>query len=335
MEPSTRRVVVIGLGGTIAMASADTGGVVPSLSPQQLLAAVPGLDGAGVDLAVDDLRQLPGASLGFDDLLAVSAAVGRHLDEGAAGVVVTQGTDTIEETAWFLDLLHGRDEPVVVTGAMRNPTLAGADGPANLLAAVQVVATDEVRGQGCLVVFADEIHAARRVRKTHSTSIGTFRSPTGGPLGYVVAGRAHLLNRLDRRVVLPARPGDARPCVPLLTMTVGDDGTVLDACADAADGLVVAGFGVGHVPEWLADRLTGLAERIPVVLASRTGAGPALPSGYGFVGSETHLLAGGLTSAGFLDAYKARVLLWLLLATATPGPDLRRTFGIAGGYLHP
>jgi L-asparaginase len=341
MEGTPRRVVVIGLGGTIAMAGEAAGanrvgGVVPSLSPGQLVAAVPGLDRAGIELAVEDLRQLPGASLGFDDLLVVSAAVERHLDDGAAGVVVIQGTDTIEESAWFLDLLHGRDQSVVVTGAMRNPTLAGADGPANLLAAIQVAASDEVRGQGCLVVFADEIHAARRVRKTHSSSIGTFRSPTGGPLGYVVAGRPHLLNHLDGRVVLPTRPVPAeRPRVPLLTVSLGDDGALLDATADIADGLVVAGFGVGHVPEWMADRLTTLAERLPVVLASRTGAGPVLPSGYGFVGSETHLLDGGLISAGFLDPYKARILLWLLLATHATPTDLRRTLATAGGYARP
>jgi L-asparaginase len=413
MEDTPRRVVVIGLGGTIAMgpaaveASAEvdgarSAGVVPLLSADQLVAAVPGLDAAGVEVVVDDLRSLPGASLGFDDLRAVAAAVERHLGAGAAGVVVTQGTDTIEESAWFLDLLHGRDEPVVVTGAMRNPTLAGADGPANLLAAVRVAAGDAARGQGCVVVFADEIHAARRVRKTHSSSIGTFRSPDGGPLGYVAAGRPHLVNRLPDRVVLPM-PDGPWPRVPLVAMTLGDDGTLLDAIAAAssaaassaaassaaagtspassaaagtspassaaagsaaagpstagsgtagsgaagsgADGLVVAGFGVGHVPAHLADRLTELAARIPVVLASRTGAGPALPSGYGFTGSETHLLAGGLISAGFLDPYKARILLTLLLASRsvfdppegsvgskTEQLRIRRTFATAGGY---
>jgi L-asparaginase len=185
---------------------------------------------------------------------------------------------------------------------------------------------------GCLVVFADEIHAARRVRKTHSSSIGTFRSPDGGPLGYVVAGRPYLVNRLTGRVVVPSPSATGPwPRVPLLTATLGDGGSLLDACAEAgaADGLVVAGFGVGHVPAWMADRLTALAERIPVVLASRTGAGPALPSGYGFVGSETHLLDGGLIPAGFLDPYKARILLWLLLATDTPPATLRRTLTAA------
>src|SRR5687767_1997084 len=161
------------------MAAGDSGAA-PSLSAEQLVAAVPGLTGSGVDLDVVSFRGLPGASLGFDDLTALAAAIRDH---EADGFVVTQGTDTIEESAYLLDLLHTGDEPVVVTGAMRNPSLAGADGPANVLAAIRTAADPAARGLGCLVVFADEIHAACRVRKTHAMSPGTFRSPNGGPLG--------------------------------------------------------------------------------------------------------------------------------------------------------
>jgi L-asparaginase len=162
-------------------------------------------------------------------------------------VVITQGADTIEETAYLLDLTHDRPEPIVVTGAMRNPTLAGADGPANLLAAVQTAASPDTRGLGTLVVFADEIHAAARVRKTHTTSGHTFVSANSGPLGYLVEGQPRILNTPASRTLVPAS-AEARPIeVGLVTITLGDTGTVLRAAADHCDGLVVAGFGVGHV----------------------------------------------------------------------------------------
>lgn len=333
-----RRVVVLGLGGTIAMASTQTGGVAPALSAHQLVMAVPGLGAMDVAIEVIDFRQLPGASLTVDDIVALAATVRGHLDDGAHGAVITQGTDTIEETAYLLDLLHTHPAPIVVTGAMRNPTLAGADGPANVLAAIQVAADPSVCGQGTLVVMADEIHAARRVQKTHSTSGATFQSPTGGPLGYLVEGQPRLFNRLDHRHAVPLPPTTplARTC--LLTITMGDDGFLLDRVAanlDGVDGLVIAAFGVGHVPSRLVPRLEDLAARIPVVLASRTGAGPVLASTYGFSGSEKDLLDRGLISAGFLHPVKARILLQLVLSAHANRTEIQAAFSAAGGSAQP
>src|SRR3954471_18176003 len=168
MQASTHRTVsVLSLGGTIAMTNAGpdaaTAGVVPTLDAAALLAALPGLTGLDCKITSKSIRTLPGASLTFDDLSELVSVVRHELDSGADGVVITQGTDTIEETAYFLDLTVNRAAPVVVTGAMRNPTMAGADGPANLLAAVQTAAGEQLRGVGCVVVMGDEIHAARHV----------------------------------------------------------------------------------------------------------------------------------------------------------------------------
>src|SRR5690606_25563238 len=161
---SKTRITVLALGGTIAMTQSDQGGVVPTLTGEALVAAVPGLaDVAEIDAS--SFRQLPGAHLQYEDLEALAKAIQMACASGSQGVVVTQGTDTIEETAFALDCLLQLDAPVVVTGAMRNPTVPGADGPANLLAAVQVAASHEARGLGCLVAMNDEIHAARFVRK--------------------------------------------------------------------------------------------------------------------------------------------------------------------------
>lgn len=331
----TRRVLVISLGGTISMTAAPDGGVVPALSADQLLASVPGLADFGIAVETLDFRRLPGASLSFDDLTAVTAVIRDRLADGIDGVVVVQGTDTIEETAYLLDLSHTGPEPVVVTGAMRNPTMAGADGPANLLAAVQTAASVTARSLGCLVVLADEIHAARRVRKTHATAGAAFQSPNGGPLGYLVEGQARLLGGLTYRTVVPV-PASGWVCrVALLAVALADDGVLLDGLARRVDGAVVAAFGAGHVPQQLVAPLETLASRVPVVLASRAGAGPVLSHTYGFSGSEQDLLGRGLVRAGFLDPYKARVLLHAVLAAGADRAMVAAAFGVAGGYADP
>ncbi|MFI7510543.1 asparaginase [Micromonospora aurantiaca] len=329
------KVVVFGLGGTIAMTSGTGDGVSPTLSAHDLVDAVPGLTPTGIGIKVVDFRRRPGASLTFADIAALAAAATRELAAGATGIVVTQGTDTIEETAYLLDLLHHRPEPLVVTGAMRNPTLAGADGPANLLAAIQTAASPAARDQGCLVVLADEIHAARRVAKTHSTNGATFRSPDTGPIGYVLEGAVHLLTRLPYRLTIPTPDQAERPRVGLYTVSLDDTPTLLDAVGEHCDGLVIAGFGVGHVPEPLVAPLTTLAARIPVILASRTPAGPTLTRTYGFPGSERDLLTRGLIPAGWLHPYKARILLHALLAAQTKPQDIATAFSVAGNRAEP
>ncbi|MEU2258151.1 asparaginase [Nocardia xishanensis] len=325
---SARRVTVFALGGTIAMTTTAEGGVAPALSAEQLLAAVPGLAETGIAVDMVDFRQLPGASLRLSDIAALAEAISAAND--VDGFVVTQGTDTIEETAYLLDLLHTAPTPIVVTGAMRNPTLAGADGPANLLAAIRTAADPDARDQGCLVVLNDEIHAARRVRKTHTTSTATFASPTGGPLGHLTEGRPRLLNTLTHRITVPAPPRDGLR-VPVYTTVLGDEPDILTALAASVDGLVLAGFGVGHVPDRLATILADLADTIPVVLTSRTGAGPVLRSTYGFPGSERDLIARGLIPAGTLDTLKARILLTTLITIGADPATTATAFAVAGG----
>ena len=332
-NPVPRTISVFSLGGTIAMtSSADpSAGAVTTLDAAALLAAVPGLSELDLKITAKSFRGLPGASLSFGDLSQLVAAVRDELDAGADGVVITQGTDTIEETAYFLDLTVDRAGPVVVTGAMRNPTMAGADGPGNLLAAVQAAASTHLTGVGCVVVMADEIHAAKHVHKMNSTSLGAFASPDTGPIGRVVEGGPHLLARPTPAPAYPVPTRGVR--IGLITACLGDDAELLHRLHSGFDGLVIAGFGVGHVPAAFVDPLTELASRMPVVLASRTGSGPVLRSTYGFSGSERDLQNRGLINSGFLGPFKARVLLHVLVAADTDHHKIVTAFDVASGQV--
>jgi len=320
-------VSVISLGGTITMVKPGSGqGVVPTLDAQALLATVPELATVGARIAAHSFRSLPGAGVGFGDLTELVALIESEISRGAHGIVVIQGTDTIEETSFFLDVAVRSEVPIVVTGAMRNPTMAGADGPANLLAAVCTAASEDARGLGSVVVLFDEIHAARFVRKTHSTSTGAFSSPNAGPIGRVVEGRASILVRPKRGPFVAPTAKTPHVRVAVVHVSLGDDGEQVRRLGDHFDGIVVAGFGAGHVPAAMVQALTEQAARIPVVLTSRCTGGPVLHHTYGFPGSEQDLLNRGLIGAEYLDPFKARILLQLLLGAGKSQREILSVF---------
>ncbi len=323
------RVTVFSLGGTIASTTGGrsaAGGVTPRLGALDLIEAVPQIQEVAEVEAVA-FRQSASGDITLADLVALAAEITRRLKDGADGIVVTQGTDTIEETSFALDLLVSSDRPVVVTGAMRNPTLAGPDGPANLVAAVQVAIAPAASGLGTVVVFNDEIHAARFVRKTHTSSPATFRSVTVGPLGWIVEGRPRIAFRMPALGHVPSVVDAEVPAVALLTAVLGDDSRLISqVAASGYSGLVLEAFGGGHVPGRVVPALEELASHLPVVLASRTGGGEILRHTYAFPGSEQDLLSRGLIPAGFLDGRKARILLSLLLASGRDMNGVRTAF---------
>lgn len=326
-------VVLYTLGGTIAMAGHESapggaGSVVARLGGEELAGAVPGLAESGVVLRIADVDRIPSADLTFAQLVELVTMAGDAVRDGAAGAVVTQGTDTLEESAYLADLLWPHEAPLVFTGAMRNPTLAGPDGPANLLAAVRAAADPQARGLGVLVAFNDELHAARYVRKAHATSTATFVSPDAGPVGRFEEDRLRLLAVPPHRAALPLPSADALAAVRvgLHTTVLDEQDDELDGVAERYQGLVVAGFGVGHVTSRLVPALTELAAHMPVVLCSRAGAGPVLRHTYGAIGSETDLQRRGLINGGLLHPYKARVLLRLLLASGAGREQIAAAF---------
>lgn len=316
IAPTRVKVVVLALGGTIAssLASPEARGITPSLGVANLLASIPALEKVA-EIEGVDFRRMPSGDLTFADLVELADTINDALLAGAHGAVVIQGTDTIEETAFALDLLVRTAGRVVVTGAMRSPHEVGHDGPANVLSAVRVAASPRGDQGGTVVVMNDEIHAARFVRKTHSTSPATFRSPSAGPLGWCVEGRVRWTSSV-RPLADIGRPDAARlAAVAILRLALGDDARLIESLhrLDFA-GAVIEGFGAGHVPARVVDALETLARSMPVVLSSRTGAGEVLSATYGYPGAEIDLLERGLVSSGALDALKARVALTLALS---------------------
>ncbi|MFJ5990764.1 asparaginase [Lentzea sp. NPDC092896] len=308
------QVAVASLGGTITMTG--SGAVSPTLGAKDLV--------QGLEVGeIATLATIPGASLTFTTLLDAFDWADKQVSQGAQGVVIIQGTDTLEETAYFFDCLWPHEEPIVVTGAMRHPGLPGADGPANLAAAVSVAAAQNSRGRGALLVLNDEIHAARWVRKTHSSLMNAFTS-FPGPLGLVVEGAPQYFHPAHRLAALP-RPLEA-PAVPLIEATVDDDGSVLDWLN--VKGAVVAAAGVGHVSAGMAEAIS--RAQFPVVVATRTGAGTTFRDTYGFTGSESDLIRRGVVMAGWLCPRKARVLLRLVLGSQSPIEDV---FAARGGVF--
>lgn len=319
-------IVFVATGGTIASIPDDgAAGAVPTLTAEDLVASVPGLsDHAEIECV--QLSQKPSVELGFADLVDLIALCRASVDAGAVGLIVAQGTDTIEETSYALDLLWDRPEPIVVTGAMRNPSLAGSDGPANLLAATQVAVSRAARDRGVLVVLHDEIHAARDVVKTHTSSTAAFRSWRTGPVGLVQEGEPHFHEAPARQTGLGAAPG-AIPPVALVRATLDDGLPYLATLAEwGYRGVVIEAFGGGHLRSELVPVIRELTQRIPVILASRTGAGAVLTHTYAFPGSEMELLHAGAIPAGSLHSLKARILLALLLATGADKATIRSEF---------
>lgn len=322
------RIALGSLGGTIAMTPAAGGGAAPSLEAAGLLAAVPGL-GATVDVVAKAIANVGSPSITFAHLLDALAFAQDSVDSGATGVVLTHGTDTLEESAFFLDLLWDRSAPLVLTGAMRAAAEPGADGPANIMTAVRAATCTELRGCGVLVGLDDEIHLARTVTKAHASATSAFTSPDWGPIARVFEGAVHVMAKpvaTPTSLPTPTAMGSLR--VPVMEMGLDAEGDSIRALtASGIDGLVLAGAGLGHLSVPMADAAQEAVQAgLPVVIATRQGAGSVGQKTYNYPGSEMDLLDRGLIGAGYLPPRKARVLLMTLLGLGLDGPAIREEF---------
>jgi L-asparaginase len=337
---SKPRIHILALGGTIATRPDPSGVMQMGAGADDLVKAVP-LLGTLADIEAETVSRVGSHSLSFDQIHALAAKISASK---ADGVIVTQGTDTLEETAFLLDLLLERDVPVIVTAAMRNPSLTSADGPGNLLAAVRVACDAWVRAHarslGVIAVMLDEVYAAADVLKVHPTRLNAFASPQTGPLAALVEDRVVPLGLPVRDAIEATRRmlgtvgGTAQP-VALLWMGLDEPGRLIDAMLGAADhlgyrGAVVGAMGGGHIPERLADVATRLASAMPTVVSPRAGGGPMLRQTYGGPTSEIGLRKAGLIWGGRLHPLKARVLLETCLRAGLPRAAIAGLFDAWG-----
>lgn len=327
-------IVAIGaLGGTIAMTpAAPNAPVRPGLDAHALVAAVPGLADL-VELQVENICNIPSPSLTVTEVLQALDFARRAVASGAKGVVLTHGTDNLEETAYLLDLLWDDDAPIVVTGAMRSAMMPGADGPANLIAAAITASSPRARGLGVLTCLNDSVHLAARVTKSSSMAMETFDSPGCGPVGRLVEGAFRLLwsPAAARPAALPV-PTEGPINVALLETAFGEDGRLISVAHQAGyAGIVVAGSGVGHMSVPAADAVSAaIADGVTVVVGSRTASGGTATATYGYAGSEADLIERGAIMAGDLSPRKARLLLHVLLKNESGNDAVRTAFALRG-----
>lgn len=305
------RVAAIFTGGTISMRVDETlGGNVPALDGAAILAATPGLASIA-DVDVVDLGRTPASHFTFIQLFQIGAAIrAAQADPAIDGVVVVQGTDVLEETAFFWDLILDGAKPVVVTGAMRAASDPRYDGPANLRDAVTAAAAADFRGQGVVTCLAGTVHAADDVTKTHASAFDTFQSLNDGPLATVRDGAIAVLRRRSLRRQVAATTAAER--VRLVVAAVAMDGAVIDALgAIGVDGLVVEATGSGNTAPGLLEAARRVMDSgAPVVLATRCPAGAA-GTGYAFAGGGATWVRAGALLPGHLTGLKARVALAL------------------------
>ena len=289
------------------------GGNVPSHGGEALVALAPGIERIA-PLVIEDWARLPACHMDQRRLWALRERVRAVAAAGeAAGVVITHGTDILEETAYLLDRTLAPEVPIALTGAMRTSSETAWDGPGNLRDAVSVAASAESAGRGTVVVFNGEIFAGRTAAKVHATDVGAFAAPHAGAVGRVADGRVSYCGPAASPAA-PVTPADLEARVALVSAVVGDDGRMLDLARQEHDGVVLEAFGSGNVPPGIVPAIgRWLAEGKPVVLASRCPLGEVTPS-YAFEGGGARLVAMGVIPAGPRTPGQARMELTITLS---------------------
>lgn len=321
-----KKVAIVFNGGTITMkVDPRIHAAVPTLTGQEIMAMVTGIE-EFAEIESYTFSNLPGPHVTPQIMLELSRCIQSFLDrEDITGVVVTHGTDTLEETAYFLDLTISSEKPVVVTGSMRNSSELGYDGPANLSASICTVISKEARNRGVLVVLNGEINCASEVTKSNTMSLGTFKSPEFGPIGIVDNNEAIFYRgRINRQHI---EVNELQTRVDLIKCAAGMDSKLIDFCVDqGARGIVIEAMGRGNIPPAMLEGIENAIKRqVAVVLVSRCYEGRVYGT-YGYEGGGKGLRNLGVIFGEHMPGQKARIKLMLALSSTSELNQVKRIF---------
>ena len=313
-----KKILVLHTGGTISMQADDSGAVVTSQDNPMNHVSNP-LE--GVEVHALDFFNLPSPHIKPKHMLALYQKI-KEEATNYDGVVITHGTDTLEETAYCLDTMEVPHMPIVLTGAMRSSNELGSDGVYNYLSALRVASDDKAADKGVLVVMNDEIHAAKYVTKTHTTNVSTFQTPTHGPLGLIMKYEILYFKTAEPRVRFDL--DKIQGLVPIIPVYAGMTEELLDLLpVDQLDGLIIQAFGAGNVPKETSQKLNALIqEGLPIALVSRCFNGVAEPV-YAYEGGGVCLQKAGVFFVKELNAQKARLKLLIAINAGLRGEELR------------
>lgn len=298
---------------------------VPTLSAQEILSMVTGIEGYA-EIEPYTFSNLPGPHMTLEKMLELSKFIKELLNrDDITGVVVTHGTDSLEETAYLLDLTLDSEKPVIVTGAMRNSSELGYDGPHNLAASICTAISDEAVGRGVLVCFNSELLLASEVTKANSMSLNAFQSPNAGPIGIVDSNKVIFYRDTKRKQSLQIEKIDAK--VELIKAVAGMDSSYINFCIDRGiDGFVIEGMGRGNVPPLMVEGIMrAIDNNIPVVVVSRCFQGRVLDS-YGYPGGGKNLRNIGVIFGNNLPGQKARIKLIVALSKTKNLDEIKKIF---------
>jgi len=321
------KVYVIGTGGTISGGVDPATGQARSLTAKDLVALVPTLKGK-VDIEEEDFIRIGSSAMTPEIQFRLAQRVQDLFKtrKDLSGIVITHGTDSLEETAYLLDLIVDDPRPVVFAAAQRPPRVSDSDGPRNLEGAVRTAIAPAARDKGVLIVLNEDIHSARFVEKTHSIAVESFQSGKKGMLGTVDTGRVIFYNAPMNRVTIPATV--VVPQVDLVRLVAGDQGKYINHSIETkASGIVIEAFGRGNMPRPVSDAVRKAREAgLSVVIVSRTDEGR--------VEISDELMRSGVISGEDLDGLKARILLTVALGVTRDPAQIQKWFSAAAGVLN-
>ena len=321
-----KKIIIIFTGGTISMKkNENNNAAVPAMSGEDILKHTPGIENIA-DIHFLDFGMMPGPHMTPEKMLELSKLISNKVEiEGYDGVIVTHGTDSLEETAYLVDLTYNSSKPVIFVGSMRNSSEPGWDGPPNLIDAVHAAISDEAKNRGVMVVMSGEVHSASQVTKTNTHTLDTFKSKDFGPIGFVDNNKVYFYYSYTKNQYISTKEIDSN--VELIKCGCGMDDRILRFCVDSgAHGIVIEGMGRGNIPPKMVSGVEyALEKNIPVVLVSRCLMGKVLDD-YGYEGAGRELTERGVILGDNLPGQKARIKLMVALGQTKDLSEIKEIF---------